>query len=56
MKKEYTGRYCEIFYCDKVRASRCCADCEKPCKKACQNHPSRCGVEDKAPKRRKKRC
>lgn len=59
MKGEYQGRYCTIFYCDKVRECRCCADCPKPCSHACQNDPSRCGLEDTAlakGERRKKPC
>ena len=54
--RAYTGRFCTIFYCDKVQASHCCADCEKRCANACQNHPSRCGLEDKAKRRRERKC
>ena len=52
--RSYTGRFCTIFYCDKVQASRCCADCDRQCANACQNHPSR-GLEDKARRRRRER-
>ncbi len=56
MGEPYKGRYCSTFYCDKRRDRYCCRDCPKPCSHACQNDPSRCGLEDKAPKRRKQRC
>ena len=39
-----------------VQASRCCADCDRQCANACQNHPSRCGLEDKARRRRGRKC
>ena len=39
-RRACTGRFCTIFYCDKVQASRCCADCDRQCANACQNHPS----------------
>ena len=29
-RRACTGRFCTIFYCDKVQASRCCADCVSP--------------------------
>lgn len=54
-RRACTGRFCTIFYCDKVQASRCCADCDRRCANACQNHPSRCGLEDKARRRRRER-
>ena len=37
-KRAYTGRFCTIFYCDKVQASRCCADCDRQCANACPGH------------------
>ncbi len=55
-RRACTGRFCTIFYCDKVQASRCCADCDRQCANACQNHPSRCGLEDKARRRRGRKC
>lgn len=52
MAKAYRGRYCTRFYCDKVRERRCCADCwrrvRRKCRNACQNDPSRCGLQNKA--------
>ena len=54
--RSYTERFCTIFYCDKVQASRCCADCDRRCANACQNHPLRCGPEDKARRRRERKC
>ena len=55
-RRACTGRFCTIFYCDKVQASRCCADCDRQCANACRNHPSRCGLEDKARRRRGRKC
>lgn len=43
-RRAYTGRFCTIFYCD------------RQCANACQNHPSRCGLEDKARRRRGRKC
>lgn len=53
MSKPSTARRCAIFYCDKARERRCCADCQDRCRNACKNHPSRCGQEDKAPMRKR---
>ena len=56
----YKGRYCARFYCDKVRERRCCADCwrrkARKCRRACQNDPSRCGLQGKPPERRRRSC
>lgn len=41
-------RMCKTFYCD-LRGDRyCCRDCQKwsRCSNPCENHPSRCGLED----------
>ncbi len=52
MSDAYNGRYCSLFYCDKMRGQRCCADCPRKarlkCRNACQNDPSRCGLVSKA--------
>lgn len=54
-KREYAGRYCSIFYCDRHRERRCCADCwhkkHRKCKNPCLNDPTRCGLQH-MPKRR----
>ena len=44
-------RRCKNFNCDRLHGNYCCADCEQrtTCKNPCQNHPSRCGLEDKEP-------
>lgn len=52
-------RHCLRFYCDSRHDRYCCADCyqRRDCANPCQNHPVRCGLEDKAytpPKRRGK--
>lgn len=50
-------RHCLRFYCNERRDRFCCADCRmrRDCANPCLNHPTRCGLEDKAytpPKRR----
>ena len=49
MDTKQTPRACSRFYCDKLRAPLCCADCERrenlKCKNACKNDPARCGLE-----------
>ena len=42
------ARYCKQFYCDERGDRFCCADCHmrKDCFNPCQNHPSRCRLED----------
>lgn len=43
-------RTCTRFYCDKVKARLCCADCRRRCANRCANDPSRCKlVEEPAP-------
>lgn len=43
-------RTCSRFYCDKVKARLCCADCRRRCSNRCANDPSRCKlVEEPAP-------
>lgn len=39
-----TPRTCSRFYCDKVKARRCCADCDRRCSNRCINDPARCGL------------
>lgn len=50
-RRSYKGRWCSRFYCDEVGERRCCADCwrkkQNKCQDACQNHPSRCGLENR---------
>ncbi len=50
MGREYRGRYCTVFYCEKVVDHRCCADCRLrkngKCRNPCRNHPARCKLED----------
>lgn len=43
------ARMCRIFHCDLRHDRFCCADCPKQfrCSNPCENHPSRCGLEDK---------
>lgn len=42
-------RFCRRFYCDRVRERVCCISCEMRghCRRACLNHPDRCGLEQK---------
>ena len=51
------ARFCKQFYCGERGDRYCCADCHlrRDCANPCQNHPSRCRLEDKAyapPRRR----
>ena len=41
-------RMCQRFYCDRMRERVCCRDCRHyvSCRNSCENHPSRCGLED----------
>ena len=36
---------CKLFYCDKVKDSRCCAFCKfgTKCSNPCINNPEKCG-------------
>lgn len=45
-------RFCRRFYCDRMRERVCCTSCEKRdrCRRACLNHPDRCGLEQKKEK------
>ena len=50
-----TPRMCSRFYCD-FRGDRfCCRDCRRYviCTNPCENHPSRCGLEDRTGRVRK---
>lgn len=42
-------RYCQRFYCDRMRKRLCCTSCEKRdrCRRPCLNHPDRCGLKQK---------
>lgn len=43
-------RTCSRFYCDKVKARLCCADCRRRCDNRCVNDPALCRlVEEPAP-------
>lgn len=37
-------RTCTRFYCDKVKARLCCADCSRRCDNRCLNSPEACGL------------
>ena len=45
-----TIKFCTRFHCDGRRDRYCCATCfyRERCLNPCLNHPSRCGLEDKA--------